>query len=366
VSSSDRSIKSGSNSPPAFFLREATPADGPGIVKLLMPYEHVDGPTEAALTELYQWQFGSNPAGVGKALVAVDPEGAIVGHEGFIPTRLLRDGQAIQAALPGKLVVHERYRKSMLFLRLESAFLHSYESSGVELLYCAARNHLKAHYALGFRSLGTMPILARPYRVGRIARQALGWFAPLASVARAPAEWVLRQSWMFPGRKISVEQVSRFEPRLDPFLERTQTQFIFAAERTVAVLNWRFGFDRRSYRLFVASEQEEPVGYVVLRDMPMGEFRTLALVDIFFDPSRTDVGVALLRKAHEMAVSLEVELASCLIAPQSPLYPVIRRAGFMRTKESFELMVHQPKGPMPLGSADFASWHLTWFDHDYV
>jgi hypothetical protein len=367
VSTSDRSIKTGSRSVvPPFSIREAVPADVPGIVALLRPYEHADGPNEDALTELYKWQFESNPAGTSKALVAVDAEGSIVGHEGLVPMRVVRKGRPAIAALPCKLVVHRRFHKSMLFLRMESLLLRSYETSGVEFLYCAARNDLKAHYALGFRTIGTIPILARPYRLGRIARHVFGPFAPLVSVVRPPVEWALCQTWMFAGRNITVQEESQFAVRLESFLERTQRRFEFAAERTVTILNWRFGFVRRGYRLFVASDQGEPVGYVVLRDMSMGDFRTLAVVDLFHDPRRTDVGAALLRTVHTMAVSRGVDLASCLINPNSPLYPVVKRAGYFRTPEAFELIVHQPKGSPLLDGSDFASWHVTWFDHDYV
>ncbi|MGC2112661.1 MAG: GNAT family N-acetyltransferase [Candidatus Korobacteraceae bacterium] len=367
MSASDRPGTTGSKlSSPPFSLRKATPEDVRGIAALLKPYEYADGSSEEAVRKLYEWQFASNPIGAGEALVAVDVEGKIVGHEGFVPMRLVRQGRTVAAALPGKLVVHERFRKSMLFLRLESRFLASYQASGIEFLYCTARNDLKAHYALGFRSIGTIGVLARPYRLGAIARRALGSFAPLASVVRLPAEWALRRSWTFAGGKIAVQQASRFSEELEPFLTRTQRCFEFAAERRVQVLNWRFGFAPRGYVLFVARDQGEPVGYIVLRDMPMGEFRTLAVVDLFHDPRRSEVGAALLRAAHRTAVALGVELASCLISPGSPLYPVVRRAGFLRTPESFELMVHQPKGSTPLDNSDFASWHVTWFDHDYV
>ena len=56
-------------------------------------------------------------------------------------------------------------------------------------------------------------------------------------------------------------------------------------------------------------DRGEPAGYIALRDMRMGEFRTLALVDLFCDPARADVSAALLRAAHQMAVELDVALA---------------------------------------------------------
>ena len=367
MSTSDRPVETRPQaSSLSFCLRDATPADVPGIAALLKPYEYAEGSSEQAVQELYRWQFLSNPIGAGKALVAVEPQGAIVGHEGFVPLRLRGQGRSLLAALPGKLAVDERFRKSMLFLRLESQFLRSYEAAGVEFLYCTARNNLKAHYALGFRSIGTIPVLARPYKLGKVLPRALGSLAPLGSVAQPVAEWALRCSWIFSGGKISVKQEPSFSDDLAPFLEKTQQSFVMAAERTVGTLNWRFGFASRGYKLFVARDEEKPAGYIVLRDMPMGEFRTLAVVDLFCDPARADVSAALLRVAHQTAVELGVELASCLISPGSPLFPAVRRAGFMRTPESFELMVHQPKAAAPLGAGDFASWHVTWFDHDYV
>ena len=349
-----------------FSIREVSPGDVPGIVRLIRPFEYADGPDEDVLADIYRWQLVRSPAGSGKALVGVDSEGAIVAHESLMPIRVLRKGKLELAALPSRLVVDERFRKSMLFLRMESMLLRSYGASGVEFLYCSARNHLRSHYALGFRSIGTIPVLARPYRLEPVARHAFGSLAPLASVARPPVEWALRRSWIFSGRGVEVTRESRFEEQLDPFLQRTQRFFEIAAERSVATLNWRFGVPHRGYVLLVAKDQGGPAGYIVLRDMPMGDFRTLALVDLFYEPARTEVGAALLRAAHEVAVKLGVDLASCLITPASPLHSAVRRAGFLRTPESFELMVHQPKGATPLDASDFASWHMTWYDHDHV
>jgi hypothetical protein len=100
--------------------------------------------------------------------------------------------------------------------------------------------------------------------------------------------------------------------------------------------------------------------------MRMKEFTVLALVDLLYDPERADVARAVQSCVHAAALAGKVDMAACLLNPESPLTPCLRKCGYRRTPETFTLIVHSAAGGTPQFGPTAAGWHITWFDHDYV
>jgi hypothetical protein len=352
-------------------IRDYQSQDAPGVALLQNDVDsELQLSSEQFLSE-WGWFGHSNPAGPPKALVATDAKGTIVAHEAVVPFMATKDGRPLVAGLPCQLVVTRSLRNTPLFLQLEMQLLSQYQQAGIDFVCGPVRDHvLRAHLVMGFRAVGSLPVYARPYRLSRLARHYLG-----RGVQYAAVKTLLRLAELplqfFPHRRsrgINVVPVETFDTRTAAEIEHLCSQLGLHALRTAAVLNWRFfQCPDRSYLVFVARNAGQCLGYVALRRMPMHEFDTLAIVDLVFPSARPDVGRALLAAVHDRAVGMQVDLAVCMFNANSPLIPVLRRCGFLRTSEAFTIIVHQPKdASFRVDMETLKNWHYTWFEHDYV
>ena len=94
---------------------------------------------------------------------------------------------------------------------------------------------------------------------------------------------------------------------------------------------------------------------------------SLALVDILFLPVDKDTAKALLGAVHYQALKERVDLTSLIINPSSSMLKYLMRFGFIKTSESFTVVVNEPRNKEhEFNKKNFHNWHITWFDHDYV
>lgn len=355
-----------------YAIREFREEDLPGVVQLLYPYESDGCEKPQDLASILRRLFQNSPYLIRQGMVGVDNRERIVAHYAVLPFKFIKESTALWGGLPCKLVVAEDFRKTLLFRDIELALLKQYKSAGLDFLYAPVvmkARVLAGHLAMGFQSLDIAPVYARPYQLRRLVACFIRNKA-LCMVLQ-PLVWLLDQllrlSWRKYG-KVEVIEAGRFDPGMDSCLEKLQRQFDIYAFRTSEILNWRFAdFPHRDYQILIAKDGSGMVGYAVLRYMRMLEFEVLAIVDILYPSERRDVGSALFRKIHDLALETRADMTACLLNPHSPFLPMLKRQGFLKTPEGFNLVVHEPKdGAVRFKPGSFNQWHLTWFDHDYV
>lgn len=354
-----------------YIIREFREGDLLGVIQLQYPYERDNCEKPQHLASIFRQLFQNNPHPIRQVLVGVDNEERIVAHCAVVPFKFIKEGTALWGGLPCKLVVAENFRKTLLFRDLELTLLKQYNPAGLDFLYAPVANArvLASHLALGFHSLGVIPVYARPYQLRRLVAHYIR--NKMLRMVLQPLVWLLDQllrlNWRKCG-KIDVIEANRFDPGMNSCMEKLQRQFDIYALRTSEILNWRFAdFPHRDYKILVAKDGNDVLGYVVLRFMKMFEFDVLAIVDILYFFERRDVGGVLFGKIHELALQLKADLAVCLLNPHSPFLPTLKRQGFLKTPESFSFIVHEPEGgKAKFAPGSFGKWHLTWFDHDYV
>lgn len=354
-----------------YTIREFRESDLPGVIQLQHPYEGDGCDKLQNVASIFRWLFQNNPHSIQQVLVGVDNQERIVAHYAVVPFQLIKGGATLLGGLPCKLVVAEDFRKTLLFRDLELTLLKQYKSAGLDFLYApvAKARVLTAHLALGFQSLGVAPVYARPYQLRRLITHFIR--SKALCMVLQPLFWLvdrlLRLNWRRCG-KIEVIEADRFDAGMNSCLEKLQRQFDICAIRTSSILNWRFAdFPHRDYQILIAKDGGDMLGYAVLRFMRMFEFDVLAIVDILYSSERRDAGYALFRKIHDLALKIRADLSVCLLNPDSPFLPTLKRHGFLKTPEGFSLIVHEPEGgDVKFKPGSFEQWHLTWFDHDYV
>ena len=354
----------------AHSFRNVVVADLPAVYDLYRAIEPQDEIEEAGFARWWRWLYADNPRQLSVVLGSFDAEGRNIGHLALLPIDFIVDGKHVLACSACQLMVAESQRRTLLYPKLVKAFFDAYPGHGCEFCYAEVTRPrvLAANLALGFRKIGRLPVYARPYRFDKLARMRLGRFAGALRPVSWMAKLVARLGLPFAGRRSVVSEASRFPEDFAPFLQSVSGQFKLAALRTVAILNWRFAANAdRGYRIFIANEGNRPAGYIVVRRMAMREFETLAVVDLLFDMDRPDVGHALLRRAHQLAISEGVDIAVAMLNELSPFRRILRLWGFLESPEQFTLILHERKdAPHRLATRPPQDWHVTWFDHDFV
>ena len=349
-------------------LRHVVADDVPAVYQLYRTIEPQDEIDAAGFERWWRWLYVENPRQLNVVLGSFDAEGRNTGHLALLPIDFIIDGEHVLACSACQLMVADTKRRTLLYPSLVRRFFSDYPTHGCGFCYAEVTRPrvLAANLALGFRRIGRLPVYARAYRFEKLARMKLGrrfgWLRPALSMGR----WIARAGVPWVGRRYGISAAPRIPDDFAPLLSALAGQFKLAALRSVPILNWRFtGNPDRGYRIFLARDKERPAGYIVLRRMPMREFDTLAIVDLLFDQARPDVGHALLRSAHRLAVFEGVDIAVMMLSEHSPFRRLLRLWGFMESPEQFTLILHEPE-PHRLAQRPAQDWHVTWFDHDFV
>ena len=358
----------------SFVIREGKETDLPGIAQLAAEDETSAGDRNPdVFARCWRWLYLENPTQAGHTLVGVTPEERVVGHYGLVPFSFRRNGEPLgTGGFLCQLRVAESMRNQFLFPQLEMRMLREYAPRGIDFTYGLINRPavLKAHLYFKFKPVFALSVLARPVRLRNVLSEAvknkalrtiMRPFAPLGDVALG----LLRRPG---GRGVRVERIEQFAAEMAADLTRLTRQFPIAAARTVETLNWRFAtLKDREYRIHAATKNGALAGYIVTRKMPMKQLTSLAVVDVLFAANDHGVANALINAALREAKRKSVDVVACLLSADGPYYRAFKRNLFLRTPESFTLILHEPPDAKHrLSDAPPADWHLTWFDHDFV
>lgn len=318
------------------------------------------------------WLYVDSPPNIRLQFVAEHDE-RVVAHYGAAPILYKLFGETCVAGFASNLVIDREHRAGMLFMSLQSHLQRESSRRGFCFVYglITRPNVLEPHLRMGWKRIGKVPVYAKPFNFVAVSTPFIAnrWLRGLAHAPLRCAEVVWRLRWLPRPSNVLVTEAASFEADSEPFLATFTAGREITAVRSCEILNWRFAsYPERGYRIFIAREDGRVVGYVVTRCMTLKHLRALVLVDIAFDPARPEVGTALLRCCDQEAMRLRIDVVATISNPSSPFIRHLRKFGFLKTPESFTLVVHGPKDSKAPGltEAQFSDWHVTWFDHDYV
>ena len=351
-------------------VRDAVEADAPAVVPLLGSDPEIDPVEHARLEAVWRWLYFSNPHRARKVLLGVDETGAIVGHAALLPFAYRVKGEERIGGFQCQLAVREDVRSTGLFLRLTRKILAEYRQAGFDFVYSlVTRPAVREGYlALGFQSVGKVPVVARPIHLLPIVEKISGRGAlirPLAPLLRV-ADDALRL--LVPRRRqsIQVTRVAALDAEQIAALSVGYEGLACVALRNEAIVRWRFTASARSeYRIFLATVDGRVTGMMVLRTTPMKGLPTLTVVDLV--SANDAVALALLSEAERIGRDEGAALLAALLPRHGRFRRAYRRIGFMETPEFFTLVVHNRGGTTPaVVPLAFEDWHLSFFEHDFV
>jgi GNAT acetyltransferase-like protein len=322
---------------------------------------------------LWNWLYVRGENQVRSAVIAVTPEGRVVGHYGMSPLGYRVQGQGTTAGIICRLAVDADYRKTPTFMQMSLRLLKQYPSRGYSFAAGLANRSglLEFHLAFGFKEIGEIPVLAKPISICGLAKGL--WPATVYTVV-SPILWLcdviyqggLKLLSALKTGMVSIKQVQDLSHVGDELNHIMEKQFLFTANRDPAWLKWRFqDAPHRNYLMFEIREGEKLAGYFVLRKMQMKKFMSLAVVDFVTDFSRPDFIRQAISKMKQVAIEEHCDLIA-ILASSDRVVGALKSAGFLKSPESFSLVIHTPKRTDPLLQSRLNDWYVTWLDHDFV
>lgn len=319
-----------------------------------------EAPTASADYARWMWEA---PGRLAPELWVYRHEGRVIAQQGTIPVALQVGDRSLAAAWAVHLLVEPEHQLRGIGATLsQRCFLEHDVLLGLEVSDTARRAFRRA----GWIDLGTVPLFARivsPRAVladrwpGRRWTSLVGSAAAL-SVRALDALIALRAST----RRIDVEEVERFDTRVDFLWEHARRSYPVIARRDHGHLNWRFADypDRRRYRRLVFTDHGETVGWAVLRLEQRGSLTTGHIVDWLATP---DGAWFVLAEGLTLLARWGAHIVYCLHKGPSG---ALRKLGFIERDSGWPLMFRAKELPSSLVTllCRHDSWFVTAGDSD--
>lgn len=342
-----------------YFLTLATPSDY-GLVERLSVNAARDEVSTPLTALTIEWLIDRNPAGRGFLVLArSNRDNAIIGYFLFYPKNLMWRAHISDSAtcLPVFLCVHLyvdiNYRRRRIFENMTMFGRRILESTGINFLYTVPNPRSTPGFLrIGMTKIGALAFFARPVKAP---------FSLISAICRTS------------GSTATNSRVAEFDATtINQISLRPQSSIAQVwGDRRAASLNWRFR-DRPDvqYAVHLVEIEDETVGYVVLRRMPIMKYSALVICDFWLEKSP----IGALADIVDTALSDEPGNIDIVIGLAGSMDPKLRqefwRAGLIPIPQ---LMLPQPVnliGGKTNSSnddpsiGDLSDWALTPYDWD--
>lgn len=327
----------------------ARPEDADAILEL---NRLIYGPGDVLATRAdFAWRCNQNPAGQATIPVIRDQQGEVAGFIWLVPLHMCIKGQNRLGAAGTNLVIHPEHRNSFAYIKLIRKFDQTFQDKRIPLHYSfvsEGRYRQLLKHAPGHAA--TIPLLVKP-------------LIPSLFAARSPGSM----------ERIAVRAVQQFDSSFDQFWSRVQTKYPAIAVRSSAFLAWRFAeFPQRRYRVLVAQEKDQVVGYAVMRSSSIRGIKTGLVMDLLVADGAAGetAGKRLMAEAEAFFRAEGMSLAVGLMSPHAAEYRILRQAGYIRWPQPlaprvfwFAISVHDA-GDLALSALSARDWFITLADYE--
>jgi hypothetical protein len=229
-------------------------------------------------------------------------------------------------------MVHPDYRRQGMALALAHAKLEAAETAGyaVVLGFPTPAAHQGDKDRLGWVDIARMPLYARPLsgsgfaRVLRPGRSSVQGSISKSQPPDVPGGVALECGL---GEHISIFQTDKFDAAVDVLWDKVKEYQDVAVTRTHNYLNWRYSPSMGHYRILVAKEQDDVLGYVVSGSTYHGHVRICMVYDLMASRRRT--ATILLRATLCVARAAGADVACASYMGHSQYRTALIAAGFV-------------------------------------
>jgi hypothetical protein len=218
---------------------------------------------------------------------------------------------------------------------------------------------------LGWTRLDPVPFMVKPLRTGAVVRRLFN-DAPLARLlpdVRLTARAAPRLC-----RGQSIGPLTRFDSEVDALWDRFSARISIAVWRDAQYLRWRVRRPGANYVTLAFRERDVLLGLVVFSTGDAHADGFGHVCELMIDPTRPEVGRALLRTATRAMAVAGSQLALAWSLPAAPNHSCFSRVGFMPIPTRFHpIETHfgaRSFGPPSPTWVRRDGWYLSYLDAD--
>jgi hypothetical protein len=349
----------------AWHVRNYAEGDDEAVVRL---YKAVYG--RRLPLEDYRWKLLRMPWRLPAPNIWVADAGdRLAGHYAATPLRFKLEDETVIVGHTCDAMTHPAFRRQGVFTNVAQAAHEAWARAGVPFMVGVPNDQwVSRRKPLGYRAQFRITWFWRPLRPDRLLARRLH-LPQLPGRLSALTARIWRSMWNLRpamGRDVEVKAVTCPHPAFGRLWQRLNVHFAALIVRDSAWLTYRYAdAPGRDYRIFLASRDDEPQGYIVYRLRREKEGKSGWIADLFTAPQDHMVQRALLYRALEDMYASGVETARILLAPDAPLAHTIRRAGFWPARGAFDASLVALQQSIP-DLSDAARWFTMAGDYDIV
>jgi hypothetical protein len=174
---------------------------------------------------------------------------------------------------------------------------------------------------------------------------------------------------------IKIKEIFSFDSIYEEFWGKYKTYHKIILNRTTNYMNWRyFEVPQRNYRVFMASNGEKPVSYIIIRTSVSKGIKTGLIADFMLERSNMGEagGYSLLVEAEKIFTQEKVSIIGCLMKKNTEQAKILKKMGFIICPSillpqpvPFVLKDHLQQGDSSLSQMfKIDDWFLTLGDYD--
>lgn len=301
----------------------------------------------------WKWKFKDIPTGLNPTLVAINPNGKIIGVSHSLIKWTKIGDQEVLARKGAEAAVHPDYRQMGIYSSLVKERRKKNRELGVVLSYGLISNPVLID--LKKRQTGEMrePEFPQPLRqlvrIKNIPRfldhhkEGDGEF--LYRVISYTGIRLLKainkiQRLLNPGEKptpvCTLRKIKRFDERLDKFWNDLKDEYDFIVVKSEEYLNWRY-CDLRGgeYQIWTAEKEEKVVGYMVLRiDDRELDHLVGYIMEVLAPREHGDIVDYFIGQANKYFDREEVNAAYFTVVSGHPYENIIKKHGYVDSRRS--------------------------------
>lgn len=172
-------------------IRSLEPSDVPEVVELLRA---AMGEAKVPLTvDYWRWKHEQSPFGPSPGLVAVAPDGRLVGVRVFMRWELWRGEERLRAVRAVDTATHPDWQGKGIFTRLTRGLLAQAEAEGVDFVFNTPnKSSLPGYLKMGWVDTGRVTVWAKPSMRGLLRGALASTPGPGARSDLSPADKLLQ------------------------------------------------------------------------------------------------------------------------------------------------------------------------------
>ena len=284
----------------------------------------------------WKWMFVDNPDNTSIIWLA-EHNGKIVGQYPAIIETLKVEDKIIKAAQLIDTMTHPEYRRQGIFSSVGDKALTKMENGEVQFVYCFPTQQVyPLHIKSGWLDVCAFQVMIKPLNLKNILRKYFVRSRLLLNIFTISGNLIIKT--FFRSKKVPAEdmlkvrEITRFDDRINDFWNKISNSkdYNIIRIRDKKYLNWRYAdAPNADYAIYVAEEEDEICGYIVLGCRNEDSLMWGHIYDIIALTGREDIIQCLIAKAIEYFSAKEVDAINSKMIAREVYRKSFLRRGFI-------------------------------------